>query len=128
MSVGRLDIQQALRNEVNPRLDTANDKLSDIQTKLTQPTYLKSTKVTIDNSTGTSDLVQALFSTSTPSRYATICRDPNDLDTIYVGDANAQEFPLNPGDCIQTAVSDLSMIYVKVPVGVTANLYVLYET
>ena len=101
--------------------------LSDVSSKLTQPTQLKSAKVTIDNSGGSTDLVQPLFSSSTPSRYAIIKRDESDTDTIYIGDPSSQEFPFKAGDSFETMVSDLSIVYIKVPVGVVANLYVLYE-
>jgi len=101
--------------------------LSGVSSKLTQPTQLKSAKVTIDNSGGSSDLVQPLFSSSTPSKYAVIKRDESDTGDIYVGDPTSQEFPFKAGDSFETMVSDLSIIYVKVPAGVTANIYVLYE-
>ena len=101
--------------------------LSDISNKLTQPTQLKSVKVTIDNSGGSTDLVQPLFSSSTPSRYAIIKRDESDTGDIYIGDPTSQDFPFKAGDSFETMVSDLSIIYVKVPAGVTANIYVLYE-
>jgi len=101
--------------------------LSGVSSKLTQPTQLKSVKVTIDNSGGSTDLVQPLFSESTPSRYAIIKRDESDTGDIYIGDPTSQDFPFKAGDSFETMVSDLSIIYVKVPTGVVANLYVLYE-
>jgi len=71
--------------------------------------------------------VQALFASSTPSRYAVIKRDETDTGTIYIGDPTSQDFPIKAGDTFETMVSDLSIIYVKVPAGVVANIYVLYE-
>ncbi len=105
-----------------PNLDVA---LS--ETKIARPSALKSAKVSIDNSTGTASIVQQLFSTATPSKHASIYRDPNDTGTIYIGDSTTQAFPLNPGAVIETDVDDLSVIYVQVPAGVTANIYVLWE-
>ena len=105
----------------------SEDTLTQINAKLSQPTTLKSEDVVIDNSGGTSDLVQPLFATSTPSRYATIYRDPNDTGLVYVGDSSKQVFPLEPGAKIETMVSDLSIIYVRVPAGVKATLHVLWE-
>ena len=113
--------------DVNLSTRASEDTLSQINTKLSQPTSLKSEKVTIDNSGGTADAIQALFGSSTPSKRATLYRDPNDTGTVYVGDDSKQVFPFNAGDVIETDVSDLSVIYVKVPAGVVCNIYVLWE-
>lgn len=105
----------------------SEDTLTQINTKLAQPTVLKSADVVIDNSGGSEDLTRALFTASTPSHYATIYRDPGDSGTVYVGDDTTQVFPFNPGDKIETMMSDLSMIYVRVPAGVVATIHVLWE-
>ena len=124
-----INVLQSIFGQLDVALSTraSEDTLSDVSNKLTQPTQLKSAKVTIDNSGGSSDLVQPLFSSSTPSKYAVIKRDESDTGDIYIGDPNSQDFPFKAGDSFETMVSDLSIIYVKVPAGVTANIYVLYE-
>ena len=101
--------------------------LSLINVKLSQPNSLQSKKITIDNSAGTEDLVVQLFSNSTPSKYASLYRDPLDDGDIYLGDSTSQEFPLSPGDVYNSFLSDLSLIYVRIPTGKIANIYVLWE-
>ncbi|MEB3788312.1 MAG: hypothetical protein GSR72_00270 [Desulfurococcales archaeon] len=130
----RLD---TIDNDLNSFKNSFNDKVVDIvatedtlaqiNTKMTQPTGIHSNLITIDNSAGTEDLVQTLVGVSTPSRRATLYRDPGDSGTVYIGDSQSQDFPFNPGDTIETMVSDLSVIYVRVPAGLKANIYVLYE-
>jgi hypothetical protein len=92
-----------------------------------RPSSINSQEVIIDNSTGSSDLVQALFSSSTPSRSAVIHRDPNDTGAAYIGGSAAQAFPFNPGDVVETNIDDLSKVYVKVAAGAKATIYVLWE-
>ena len=100
---------------------------TDISTKLEPPTALRSTSVPLDNSTGTTDLVQALFASSTPSKYATIYLPSSATTTVYIGDSTSQDFPLEPGGKIETSIADLSNIYVRVPAGASVTIYVLWE-
>jgi len=122
-------INSLLTSQLDVVLSTraSEDTLTQVNNKLSQPTSLQSQLVTIDNSGGTADLIQALFSTSTPSKQATLYRDPADSGVVYIGDSTTQAFPFNPGDTINTLISDLSLIYVKVPAGGVANIYVLWE-
>ena len=115
------------RFDVDLSTRASEDTLTQINTKLSQPTSLKSEEIVIDNSGGSEDLVQALFSESTPSRYATILSDEDNTDTFYVGDSTKQVFPMKAGDKVETAVSDLSAIYVRVPAGAKVKIYVLWE-
>jgi len=99
-------------------------KTTSIDDKLSQPTNLRGANIVIDNSSGTSDLTQQLFSSSTPSKYATIINDGT--DTIKIGDGtNMVDF--NPSETIETNISDLSNIYITVPAGKTAKLRVIWE-
>ncbi len=104
-----------------PNLDIALSS-----SKVALPSAIKSAKVSISG--GTAGVTQALFSTSTPSKRAYILRDSSDTGTVYIGDSTSQDYPLNPGDRIETYIDDLNKIYVNVPAGVTANIYVLYES
>jgi hypothetical protein len=95
---------------------------------LAQPASLRSASITIDNSTGTADLVQPLFASSTPSKSAVIkVKSISNVAEIYIGDASSQAFSLGAGDVVQTQVSDLSTIYIRVPAGGVAVLEVLFE-
>lgn len=112
-------------------LQTANTTLSAIDSKLAQPTEIHSSEITIDNSAGTADLVQPLFSTSTPSKTAALRRVSSGVgDTVPIYLGGAAETPalsLGVGDTIQLSINDLSKVYVRVPAGVTAKLQVIWE-
>ena len=103
------------------------DELGDIVVSLKQPTAVYSRHVSFDNSSGSVDFVSPLFSDPVPSRRAVLKRDVNDSGDVYIGDSSSQEYPLSPGEVCELTVSDLSAVYVRVPPGVTANIYVLYE-
>ena len=103
------------------------DELGDIVVSLKQPTAVYSRSVSFDNSSGSVDFVFPLFSDPVPSRRAVLKRDVNDSGDVYIGDSSSQEYPLSPGEVCELTVSDLSAVYVRVPPGVTANIYVLYE-
>jgi len=91
------------------------------------PTSLKSKMIVFDNSTGTSDLVQPLFTSSVPSKSAIIRSSPDNVDDFYIGDSSSQEFLMKPGDAFVTKVNDLKDIFVRVPPGATVTIYVLWE-
>jgi len=115
------------RLDVNLSTRASESTLTQINQKVSQPTGLYSVDVVIDNSTGTSDITQPLFTLSRPSKSAVILRDSADTGTIYIGSSTSQVFPMTAGMSIKTEVSDLSVIYVKIPAGVKATLHVLYE-
>ena len=125
------EILKALKKYFDGKFDTKLSSIESVATsinsKLSQPTTLKSENVVIDNSGGSEPITQQLFTTSTPSRYATIYRDPSDTGLVYIGDSEKQVFPLEPGGKIETTVSDLSNIFVKVPAGVKCTLHILWE-
>jgi len=135
----KLDVSLSTRasestlSSINHRLDVnlstraSESTLTSINQKLSQPTGLYSVDVVIDNSTGTSNLTNPLFTSSRPSKSAVILRDTSDTGTIYIGSSTSQTFPMTAGMSIKTEVSDLSVIYVRVPAGVKATLHVLYE-
>jgi len=103
------------------------DELGDIVVRLKQPATVNSVHLVFDNSSGSVDFVTPLFNTSVPSRRAVLKRDVNDTGDVYIGNSSSQEYPLSPGEVHELTVSDLSAVYVRVPLGITANIYVLYE-
>lgn len=123
--IGR-DYFHVMKNNVVLAKDmTGIVKFTDLQPYLNH-TEIKDKTITIDNSTGTTDLVQQLFTTSTPSKKAVILNDPDGTYTCYIGDSTP-EFPLKPGAGYETKIDDLSKIYVRVPAGASVTLYVIYE-
>lgn len=123
--IGR-DYFHVMKNRVVLTKDeTGIVKFTDIQPYLNH-SEIKDLEVTIDNSTGTTDLVQQLVSTSTPSKKAVILNDPDGAYTCYIGDSTPS-FKLKPGAGYETKIDDLSKIYVRVPAGAKVTLYVIYE-
>lgn len=111
-------------------LQSVDARLSSIDGRLSQPNNIYSATVTIDNSAGTGDLVQALFASATPSRSAVIKRvssGTGDGTVIYLGGGASQDMDFAVGDVLKTEIDDLSKVYVRVPAGVTAVLKVLWE-
>jgi len=113
--------------------------LQEINTKLSAPITLRTARVLLDNSTATTANVFPLFGSSTPSKYATIyypvklvlddftAVDQSAAPAILIGDSTIQAKTMYPGDKIETAVSDLSVIYVKLPAGAKIYLEVVWE-
>lgn len=94
-------------------------------------TSIDSAEVVKDNSGGTSDLVEPLFSDSTPSESVVVKRvssGTGDSTDIYIGGKNNQYFPLSVGEALRLSIDDLSKVYVRVPPGVIAKLYVIWES
>lgn len=100
-------------------------EVKSILDQVSRPTAIKTAYIT--KSAGSSELVEPLFLSPTPNRRATIHRSPTDIGVVYIGGGDGQHIPFNPGDRIETRVTDLSRVYVKIPVGVSANIYVLWE-
>lgn len=133
IKLGGIDTKVATETtlqSVLSQLQSANTNLTNIDTKLAQPTTLNSSLVTIDNSAGAGDLVQALFASSTPSKSAIIKRvasGTGDGVEIYLGNSATQPLPLALNDAFKTQIDDLSKIYVRVPPGVIAQLAIVWE-
>ena len=136
-------IKQIIREEITSGdinvAELVNTILESIRDSLSQPTSLRGIRVQLDNSGGASPAEFALFDSSTPSKLATIYYpttvvlddfttvDQSSAPTLLVGQSGAEQFPLEVGGKIETEITDLSAIYVKVPAGVSVYLYVLYE-
>ena len=88
--------------------------------------YIGSFTVTIDNSTGTTDITQQLVSENTYIMHAVILNDPDSTSHCFIGGENP-EFKLVPGAAYTTYINDLSKIHVKVPAGGSVTLYIIYE-
>jgi len=83
--------------------------------------------INIDNSTGTSDVVQPISDTSLQVKHAVILNDVSS-GTIYIGGSQNQKFPLTAGSAYKTFINDLSKVYVRVPAGVSATIHIIYES
>ena len=113
--------------------------LKSIDSKLTVPSSLKTARVLFDNSTGATSKTFNLFTTSTPSKYATIYYpvklvlddftsvDQSAAPAILIGDSSGQQKTMYPGDRIETSISDLSVVVIKVPAGAKIYLEVVWE-
>ena len=113
--------------DATARLRALLDELEGLNSKLAQPAVVRTAKITVDNSSGSSDVSQALFNDSTPSRVAVIKRDAGDTGSVYVGGVGSQDYPLDPGEKLEVRIDDLSKVYVKVAAGAKASIYVLWE-
>ena len=87
---------------------------------------------TVPSAGGTLQIVVTGTPTSLGSqkcRMVTIKSDSGNTDNVYVGfsadlsDANG--FPIEPGECIDIVVNDLSKVYVMSP-GVAQKVYVMW--
>ena len=90
----------------------------------------KSARLAIDNTAGTTDLVQPLAQKGTRA-IAFQVRYPRTggKATIWLGDASAQNIELRPGSIYMLAgiVKDLGDMYVRVPPGEKVELELLWE-
>lgn len=119
----------AIASNIDVALSTRASEatLQAIASNTSTPSTINSALVTIDNSAGTADLVQALFATSTPARKAVIkVRSLANVSAVYVGSAAAQELSMSVGDSLSLEIDDLSKVYVRVPAGGVAELEVLW--
>lgn len=95
-----------------------------------QPSSIRSFRVALDNSGGSLDLVSQLFTAQTLSRSSLVKRVASGFGddlSIYIGDSSIQEYPLDVGEVLKTSIRDLSVIYVRVPPGILADLRVVLE-
>jgi len=113
--------------DATARLRALLDELEGLNSKLAQPTMVKSKFIAIDNTNGSDYLVSRLFSESTPSRRAIIKRNPDDTGEAAIGGEDGQFYPLVPGEVVELRVADLSTIYARVAAGVKLRVYVLWE-
>jgi len=114
-------IQNLITNYL-ANIQNATNSLSQILSKINA--YLSPTGIT-SLSLSVSTNPQPLVSNSTPIKRAIIYVTNDSQSPVYIGDANNQLFPIQPGQMITIEVCDASKIYLKSDS--TATVKVLLE-
>jgi len=122
---------QAIRDRLPASLSPSGDMRVSVM-DIVQPSSINAEELVFDNASGVGDLVTPLYGANTPTRNAVVYYPdsniiPSNTSIIWIGNNTKQKFIFIPGSKITTEIDDLSKIYVKIPAGARATLYVLWE-